>query len=245
MYLYLKEIGLQYAFSIALSIISVVALSLVLELTIFKFLRKKVAHPFVLLITSLGLYIIIQNIISILWGDDLKLLNTGPIEIGYNFFGANITGIQLLIIFLSPLLIIGTFFYLNKSKCGKQIRAVSSNEQLSTVFGVNSNITILLTYTIGSSLAAIAGILVALDVGMTPNIGFNLLVYGMVAMIIGGIGNIWGLFAGSFLLASVQHFASFYIGSKWMDAIAYLILIIFLIWRPLGFSGQRLKKIEI
>ena len=80
---------------------------------------------------------------------------------------------------------------------------------------------------------------------MTPTMGFNLLLYGVVAMIIGGVGSYRGLLAGAFLVAASQHLAAYYIDTKWMDAVAYLILIAFLLWKPLGFSGQRLRKVEI
>ena len=98
---------------------------------------------------------------------------------------------------------------------------------------------------ISSALAAIAGILVALDVDMTPTFGFNYFLYGVVAMIIGGVGSYRGLIFGSLLLASAQHLAASYIDTKWMDAVAYMILILFLIWKPLGFSGMRLKKVDV
>jgi branched-chain amino acid transport system permease protein len=130
-------------------------------------------------------------------------------------------------------------------KIGRNIRAVASNPELSNIFGINSDRVILWAFGIGSALAAVAGILVAFDTDMTPTMGFRLLLYGIVAMIIGGVGSTWGLLGGAFLLAAAQHLAAYYIGSQWMDAVAYVILILFLIWRPLGFSGKRLKKIEI
>ncbi|GHU75870.1 hypothetical protein FACS189414_0860 [Bacteroidia bacterium] len=74
---------------------------------------------------------------------------------------------------------------------------------------------------------------------------FNWLLYGVVAMIIGGVDSNWGLVGGAFLLATAQHLVAYYIGSQWMNAVAYVILILFLIGKPLGFSGKRLKKIEI
>jgi branched-chain amino acid transport system permease protein len=104
---------------------------------------------------------------------------------------------------------------------------------------------ILWSFAIGSALGSIAGILVSLDTDMTPTMGFNLLLYGIVAMIIGGVGSYWGLVGGALLLATAQHLSAYYIDSKWMDAVAYIILILFLIWKPLGFSGRRLKKVEI
>jgi len=98
---------------------------------------------------------------------------------------------------------------------------------------------------IGSALAAVAGILIAFDTDMRPTMGFSWLLYGVVAMIIGGVGSNLGLAGGALLLATAQHLAAYYIGSQWMDAVAYIILILFLIAKPLGFSGKRLKKIEI
>jgi branched-subunit amino acid ABC-type transport system permease component len=89
-----------------------------------------------------------------------------------------------------------------------------------------------------STLSAIAGILIALDVDMTPTFGFNYFLYG-------GVGNYRGLIFGSLLLASAQHLAAYYIDTKWMETMAYRILILFLIGKPLGFSGLRLKKVEV
>ena len=80
---------------------------------------------------------------------------------------------------------------------------------------------------------------------MTPTFGFNLLLYGVVAMIIGGVGSTRGLIAGSLLVATAQHLSAYYIDTKWMDAVTYIILILFLIWKPLGFSGKQLKKVEL
>jgi branched-chain amino acid transport system permease protein len=128
---------------------------------------------------------------------------------------------------------------------GKSIRAVSSNPQLCNIYGINSNRIILIAFGIGSALAAVAGILSAMDTNMTPTFGFNLLLYGLVAMIIGGVGSTRGLVAGALLVATAQHLAAYYIDTKWMDAVTYIILILFLIWKPLGFSGVRLRKVEI
>ncbi len=64
-------------------------------------------------------------------------------------------------------------------------------------------------------------------------------------MIIGGVGSTRGLIAGALFVATAQHLAAYYIDTKWMDAVTYIILILFLIWKPLGFSGKQLKKVEV
>ena len=240
-----KQLMLPLIFSIPVALLLATAAGALTELFIFKPLRKRNSHPFVLLIASLGLYVTLQNLISLIWGDDTKSIRIGEVKVGNELFGAYITDIQIIIIVVSLLLFIAVVFFLSYNKTGRQIRAVSSNKELANIFGINSNRVILWSFVIGSALAAVAGILVAFDTDMTPTMGFNLLLYGIVAMIIGGVGSNWGLVGGAFLLASAQHLGAYYIDSKWMDAIAYIILILFLIWKPLGFSGKRLKKIEI
>lgn len=197
------------------------------------------------LIASLGIYIVLQNCISLFWGDDTKSIRTGEVKVGNEIFGAYITDIQIVIIVVSGLLFVGSLLFLKYTSLGKSIRAVSSNPELCNIFGISSNRAILWSFAIGSALAAIAGILISLDTDMTPTMGFRVLLYGVVAMIIGGVGSVRGLIGGSLLLATAQHLSAYYIDSKWMDATAYIILILFLIWKPLGFSGKRLRKVEV
>ncbi|MCD4794496.1 MAG: branched-chain amino acid ABC transporter permease [Bacteroidales bacterium] len=231
--------------SIALSVFISILIGVGTEFFVFRFLRKKNNHPYIMLISSLGIYIVFQNLILIIWGSQTKLIRPSQVNVGNEFFGAYITDIQISTIIIVILLFTGTIVFLNKINLGKQMRAVSSNRELANIFGIKSNNVILYSFGIGSGLAAIAGILVAFDTDMIPTMGFNLLLYGVVTMIIGGIGSTGGLIAGSLLLASAQHLGAYYIDSIWMDTIAYIILILFLIWKPLGFSGKRLKKIEL
>jgi branched-subunit amino acid ABC-type transport system permease component len=198
-----------------------------------------------MLIASLGLYLIFQNCISMLWGDDTKSIRTGIIKVGNEIFGAYITDLQILIIVICLTLFSINFLFLKYNNIGRKIRAVASNQELSSIVGINSNKVILWSFAIGSGIAAISGILVASDTGLTPTMGFNLLLYGIVAMIIGGVGSTKGLIGGAFLLSAAQHFTAYYFDSKWMDAVTFIILILFLVWKPLGFSGKHLKKIEI
>ena len=85
--------------------------------------------------------------------------------------------------------------------------------------GIPSDRVILQAFGIGSALAAVAGILIALDTDMRPTMGFSWLLYGVVAMIIGGVGSNWGLAGGVLLLVTAQHLAAYCIGSQWMDTV--------------------------
>jgi branched-subunit amino acid ABC-type transport system permease component len=244
---FLFSVQLQFSvwLAIPLAILCAMGVGMLSELALYKPLRRRNATPMTLMLASLGLYIVLQNVISMLWGDNTKSVRTGEIKVGHAFFGAYITDIQIITIVACVTLFTACMCFMKYSRIGRNIRAVASNPELSNVVGISSDRVILWAFAIGSALAAVAGILIAFDTDMRPTMGFSWLLYGVVAMIIGGVGSNWGLVGGALLLATAQHFAAYYIGSQWMDAVAYIILILFLIVRPLGFSGKRLKKIEI
>ena len=244
-FLFSIQLNFPLAISIPLAILAATAIGMLSEIALYKPLRKRNASPMILMIASLGLYIVLQNLISLLWGDATKSVRTWEVKVGNQFFGAYITDIQIITIAVCLALFTACVFFMKYSRIGRNIRAVASNPELSNVAGIHSNRVILWAFGIGSALAAGAGILIALDTDMRPTMGFSWLLYGVVAMIIGGVGSNWGLAGGALLLATAQHLAAYYIGSQWMDAVAYIILILFLIAKPLGFSGKRLKKIEI
>jgi branched-chain amino acid transport system permease protein len=244
---YLFSIQLRFSIflSISLAIICTIAIGMLSEIALYKPLRKRNASHVSLILSSLGLYIILQNIISLLWGDRALSIRTGEIRVGYKFLGAMISNIQIITIIVCITLFIACVFFMSYCRIGRNIRAVASNLELSNIVGISSDRTILWVYGISSALMAVVGILIAFDTDMRPTMGFSWFFYGAVAMIIGGIGSNRGLVGGALLLVSAQYITLYYFGSRWMDAITYIILILFLIAKPLGFSGKRLKKIEI
>jgi branched-chain amino acid transport system permease protein len=239
------DLSFPFPVSIGLAIISATLIGSLCEILVYRKMRKNKVSSLAYLIASIGLYVILQNCISLFWGDYSKIINSADVTIGHQFFNAYISTIQIITVIASIALSISIIIFLHFTSIGKSIRAVSSNPELCNIYGISSNRIIQVAFIIGSSLAAAAGILSALDTNMTPTFGFNLLLYGIVAMIIGGVGSIRGLIAGSLLVATAQHLAAYYIDTKWMDAVTYIILILFLIWKPLGFSGKRLKKVEV
>lgn len=244
-FLFAYKLSFPFSLSVALAIIAAFGIGLLCEVLVYRQMRKRIVPALAYLIASIGLYVILQNGISLFFGDDTKIINSAIVTVGNQIFGAYITTIQIITVFVSLALFVVVNLFLHFTTTGKSIRAVASNSELCNIYSISSNRIILIAFGIGSTLAAIAGILSAMDTNMTPTFGFNLLLYGIVAMIIGGIGSTRGLIAGALLVATAQHLAAYYIETKWMDAITYIILILFLIWKPLGFSGKRLKKVEV
>lgn len=244
-FLFTTMYSIPFVVSIALAIAGTTLIGVSCEYLVYHQMRKNNVSQLAYLISSIGLYVVLQNCISLFFGDDTKIINTSEVTIGNQILGAYITTIQIITIFVSIGLFVAANLFLHFTITGKAIRAVASNPELCNIYGINSNKVILIAFGIGSALAATAGILSAMDTNMTPTFGFNLLLYGVVAMIIGGVGSTRGLIAGSLLVATAQHLAAYYIDTKWMDAVTYIILILFLIWKPLGFSGKRLKKVGL
>ena len=232
-------------FSISLAILVTIIINLILYEFIYFKIKKNTDSSFILMITSLGVYTVFENLISITFGSEVKSLRrifkTDYIQIFQNQITIN----QLSLIISSVIVFLIILFILNKTKFGIRMRAISSNEELANIYGIKAK---RITYTaiiIGSIIASFAGLLISIDTDLRPSSGFDLFLFGVIAMIIGGIGTFWGLLGGALLLATAQQLGAYYIDSKWMNAIAYIILILFLVWKPLGFSGLRLKKIQI
>ncbi len=244
-FLFTNKFSIPFSVSIAFAIITTTLIGGACEVLVYRQMRRRNIPALAYLIVSIGLYVVLQNCISLFFGDDTKIINTKEVKVGQQFLGAYITSIQIITTIVSITLFIAVNLFLKHTTIGKSIRAVASNPQLCNIYGISSNKIILIAFGIGSALAATAGILSAMDTNMTPTFGFNLLLYGVVAMIIGGVGSTRGLIVGALLVATAQHLAAYYIDTKWMDAVTYIILILFLIWKPLGFSGKRLKKIEL
>ncbi|MBA7615693.1 High-affinity branched-chain amino acid transport system permease protein LivH [subsurface metagenome] len=220
-------------------------LGCLMEVVVYRPLRKRDSSELVLLLASLGIYILLQNVISMIFGDDTKSIRISDVQEGINILGARITPIQIVTICVSIVLVIALSAFLKKSKIGKTMRAVANDPMLADISGINSNRIILCTFAIGSGLAAIAGILVALDVDMTPTMGMNALMMGVVVVIIGGVNSIPGIALGALLLAMSQHFGAWFIGSQWQDAIAFIILVLFLLFKPEGFFGKKVKSATV
>ena len=231
---------------LAASLLAVAIVSAILcafDWCLFRGLRNG-AHTWIGLVASIGLYIVLQNVISIAFGDETRMIRSSAPKIGHRLFGAYIANSQLLIMGFG----VGLFMallVLFQTRLGRAIRGVSSNLELCNIFGISSQRVTLYAVAIGSALGAVTGILSAADTDMTPAMGFHLLLNGVIIMIIGGVGSMGGLVIGALFLAAAQNLAAYYLNSEWMDAVAFLILILFLIWRPIGVSGKHLRKVEV
>jgi branched-chain amino acid transport system permease protein len=134
------------------------------------------------------------------------------------------------------------WLFIQKTKLGKAMRAVSDDPIGANVVGINPEKIITISFAIGSALAGAAGILISFETNIEPTMGFNAILKGVIASIVGGIGSIPGAVLGGFFLGLAENLGVWKIQAGWKDAISFLILIIFLLIRPQGFLGIKTEK---
>ena len=205
-------------------------------------LRQRNASNLVFLIASFGVFIFIQNLIQLIYGAQILTIRTGPIKEGHHFIGAVITDIQIMILVVSVIFMLLLWFFIQRTKLGKAMRAVSDDPVAANVVGINPEKIILTSFAIGSALAGAAGILISFETNIEPTMGFTAILKGIIASIIGGIGSIPGAVIGGFFLGLAENLGIWKIQAGWKDAIAFGILIVFLLIRPWGFLGTKSTK---
>jgi branched-chain amino acid transport system permease protein len=136
-----------------------------------------------------------------------------------------------------------TLGFLRLTKWGRLIQALADNPQLVSVIGMDVRKIRLLIFALGSVLAGFAACLVALDVGMDPRLGMNILLIAAVAVIIGGVKVFEGALVGAFLVGILQSLVIWQVSAKWEHAVTFVLLIVFLLTRPEGILGER-RRLE-
>lgn len=192
------------------------------------------------LISAVGMSIILQNFVMLSQGKEYKNLPPLLPSEGFSLFGANVSPVQMIILSASILIMVGLQFFVAKTRLGKAMRATSQDRVMAGLVGININQVISITFMIGSSLAAVAGVMVTLYYGVAHFfMGYLAGIKAFTAAVLGGIGSIPGAMLGGFMLGLIENFCASYISSVYKDAFAFLVLIITLIIRPAGLLGQK------
>jgi len=237
LYFFFSMVGLNFWLSALLSIIFAALLGWLMNILIFKQLRKRKASGVILLIASFGLLILLESLILLLFSSNVKTIGYIGAAKGLEFLGAIITPLQIFIVVISFILLGLLFFFMKKTKTGKAMRAVSDNKDVAEIVGISSERIYSWAFIIGSAIAGIAGILVGLEQNLTPMMGTSLMIGGFTGAIIGGIGSVPGAILGSFLLGIAENFGIWYLPSSYKDAIAFVLLFLFLLFKPRGILG--------
>jgi len=237
-----KQLGFNLYFSVLAAVLTAGLIGVILNWLIYGPLRRRRASSMVLLVASLGVLTALQAVIAILFTSQFqtlsraagaqKVFEVGP-SIGLGASGV-ITGVQLVIILVGAVIMGGLAFLLRYTRFGRAVRAISDDEEVAKIVGLNTSKIVAGVFFIGSAVAGLAGILVGFDTGLEPTMGLSLLLKGVIAAIVGGVGNVYGGVLGALLLGFVENFGIWQISGEWKDAIAFGLLLVFLLFRPRG-----------
>jgi branched-chain amino acid transport system permease protein len=197
------------------------------------------------LISAIGVSIFLQNYVMLTQGATDKVFPNIFGIAGFQFLSVRMTYLQLFIILTSIVLMISLRLFVRKTRMGKAMRAVAQDKVMASLMGINIDTVISTTFIIGSGLAAVAGLMVAMYYGLVNYfIGYVAGIKAFTAAVLGGIGSIRGAMFGGILLGLVESLGASYISSEYKDAYAFIILIIILLIKPGGLFGKaELEKV--
>lgn len=190
-------------------------------------------------ISAIGISIFLQNYVMLARGPRDQVFPDLFKAEGFTLLGAKITYLQGAIILVSLLLMTIVQYFVHKTKTGKAMRAVAEDRVMAGLVGIDANRIISATFVIGSGLAAVAGLMIAMYYGLVNyTIGYIAGIKAFVAAVLGGVGSVGGAIFGGLLLGVVESLGAAYISSEYKDAYAFILLIIVLLVRPTGIFGR-------
>ncbi len=242
-YVAINNFGLNPYIAVLIGIFFCAILGMTIEKVAYKPLRK--ASPLAVLITAIGVSYLLQSLSLLIFGSKQlefkSIIGVKPFEIA----GLKISGEALVTLSVTIVIMILLTLFINKTKAGKAMLAVSEDRAAAELMGVNVNRTISLTFAIGSGLATVAGVLYACSYGyIGPYMGSMAGIKAFIAAVLGGIGNIPGAMLGGILLGVIESLSKAYISTQLADAIVFGVLIVVLLVRPAGLLGKsRIEKV--
>lgn len=193
------------------------------------------------LTTAVAVSFVLDAAVMIVVGAEIRSYKL-PVVRGWRFGPASITPLQVTIIVSSLLFMLCLHLLLTRTKLGKAIRAVADDLSLAEVAGMNTDMIISAVFAIGSALAAASGALIGMDTNLQPTMGFIITIKAFAAVVLGGLGNVYGAIVGGFIIGLVENLGIWYLlggDARWKDTIAYSILILVLLFRPAGIFGSK------
>lgn len=240
----MTQAGMPPAAAVVVAVVACTLLGMLIERVAYKPLRNA-SSSLAVLITAIGVSYLLQNIALLVFGANAQTFSSVIKWSGISLAGGklNISGETIVTIAACLVIMVVLVLFVQKSKPGQAMRAVSEDKGAAQLMGINVNGTIALTFAIGSALAAIAGVLLCSAYpSLTPYTGAMPGIKAFVAAVFGGIGSIPGAFIGGLLLGVIEIMGRAYTMSQLADAIVFAVLIVVLLVKPTGLLGKKIQE---
>lgn len=246
-FLYQFAMGWGWPLPVAIlgSILLAGIMGVLAERVIYSPLRRMGAGPMEMLLSSFGGYVVLQNVILLVWKSDPRtvripeVLKNG-IPVGLLTF----TPLDVITVITSGVALGIVAIFIRYTKIGKAIRAVENDPMGATITGISTGWVRLVSFFLGSILVAVAAAFIVMDKGLEPTIGVNAVLVATVAMIVGGVGSYGGAALAGLMIGVAENIGIWQIPSEWKSTITFSVLVLFILFRPRGFFGHRMTRYE-
>ena len=228
----------HWAAGLLLATVVVVAFGLFMERFIYRPIQRHEGAFFTVFIAAFGTQIIVQNLVGTVFGRGFETVTVDlskAVELAPGLFVAPIAGVAILV---AVVFFIGLNLFLTRTLVGTGLRALSDNPDLVRVFGLEPTRLAQVAFALGSALVVPAAALTAMSQGINPGIGAHIMLISLAATIVGGIGSLKGAAYGGMLLGLAESMAIWKLDPQWSEAVTFIILFVFIIFRPAGFLGR-------
>jgi len=238
-YYFNVEQGLPFTVAALIAVAATALLGAVLELALWRPMRRVGASLFQLLLMTIGVAFLIRNGIQFFSTSEMRSFAV-DITSSVHFAGLHVGRMQLVVVMVGVVLLAMTGVMLKYTWLGKAMRALADNNELAEVAGIDTGRVVQTTWLLGAGFAGVAGILSASSIGvMTPNLGFSQLLGLFAAAVLGGVGNAYGALLGGILLGLAQEWSTLFLATQWKTGVGFAILVLTLILLPQGLFGRR------
>ncbi len=225
------------------AVVAIAALGIGLELTFWRPMRRRRAGIFTMFVASLGLSLIMRGVLYSAASPDPRTYRINVFQV-YDIGGVRLSESQLIAIVIAFVSIVLVGLLFSRTQIGRSMRALSDNRELASISGVDVDRVVLITWAIAGGLAGVAGVLQGLiQSSFDANMGFVLLLPVFAAVILGGVGNVYGALAGGLLLGLAMELSTWSafgggLSPVWEQVVAFSVLVVMLLIRPQGLLGE-------
>ena len=220
------------------AMIATAILGLVVDLVAVRPVNKD--YPLAPLISTIGVTIVLQNLAIYIFGGEQVGFPEKIKPVLYRLGPVTISSVQLFILVVALVLMVVLWLFINRTKLGRAMRATAESHETAALLGVNVNGVVLFTFVLASALAGVAGVPDGVkNSAISPFMGLEVSVKGLVVMLLGGLGNVPGAMVGGLILGMVEILTAAYLGTSVRDLFTFVILILILLYRPTGLFGTR------
>ncbi len=229
---------LHWVLAVLAATLGAIAFGILLDKWVYAPIQRHEGSFFTVFVASLGIGIIVQNAIGMIFGRGFVSVSTPlsqSVELAPDLFVSPLSGIA---IFCMLVFFFALQAFLNHTHIGIAMRALSENPALVRVYGLNPRRLSTIIFAIGSVLVVPAAILTGASAGLNPAVAHHVMLISLAATIVGGVGSLKGAAFAGFLLGITENFALIYLGPQWSEAVTFVVLFLFILFRPAGFFGR-------